>query len=156
MGTYKLTVGVIDPLFEINNKYYSTYAPSMTGVKEETTATISLKDFNCENVQEGSSCFYDIDFNNQEDGSDLWIFRNVIDIGENWKNLEVILTSSFRGDVWYSKLPEENKLRISVIPSSGKNDLDEISYRLTARRFDHQKWTNMPDDVESGSALVVK
>jgi len=157
MATYKLTVGTIDPLFNINGKSYATYAPSMTGVKEESTGVIKMGEANCE--EEGNSilCNYEIKFDEQKDGSDLWIFRKVTDFGKEWKNLEILLTPSFNGSVWYKKIPGENKILVSAnINSLNNSDDFEISYRFTAARFDHEEWSNTPEGVNPEAGFIIK
>jgi len=157
MATYKLTVGTIDPLFNINGKGYATYAPSMIGVKEESTGVIKIGDSNCKKEDGLISCSYEIKFDEQKDGSDLWIFRKVTDFGEEWKNLEIILTPNFNGSVWYKKLSKENKIIVSAkIDSLNDDENLEISYRLTASRFDHKEWSNMPEGANLEAGFIIK
>ncbi|MDD4406218.1 MAG: hypothetical protein PHO36_15830 [Parabacteroides sp.] len=156
MGTNKLTVGTIDPLFSINGKSYATYAPSMTGVKEESTGVISIDESECRKESNNILCEHEIKFDEEQDGSGLWIFRNVTDFGNNWKNLEIILTPGFNGDVWYKKYPNENKIVISAsIKDSNSSDI-EVSYRFTAARFDYKDWSNTPTNVKPGAGFKVK
>ena len=157
MATYKLTVGTIDPLFNINGKGYATYAPSMIGVKEESTGVIKIGDSNCKKEDGLISCSYEIKFDEQKDGSDLWIFRKVTDFGEEWKNLEIILTPNFNGSVWYKKLSKENKIIVSAkIDSLNDDENLEISYRLTASRFDYKEWSNMPEGANLEAGFIIK
>jgi len=128
-GTGKLTVGIIDPVFDIGGNKYSTYVPSMTGVKEETVGVV--------NPIEGK---YIIDFNNLKEGSDFWLFYRVTDFGENWDKLVVFVSGEGSGKVWYRKNLLENQL---VFYS--ENSIP-ISYRLTAPRFDWQSWLNVSKD----------
>ena len=157
MATYKLTVGTIDPLFNINGKGYATYAPSMIGVKEESTGVIKIGDSNCKKEDGLISCSYEIKFDEQKDGSDLWIFRKITDFGEEWKNLEIILTPNFDGSVWYRKLSKENKIIVSAkIDSLNDDENLEISYRLTASRFDYKEWSNMPEGANLEAGFIIK
>ena len=128
-GEGKLTVGIIDPIYSIDGSKYSTYVSGMTGAKEETVGVLKL--------MEGK---YIIDFNGIEKGSDLWLFYRVTDFGENWDKLAVFLSGEGPGKVWYIKNTVENQLVIySEEPMS-------VSYRLTAPRFDWNKWLNISED----------
>jgi hypothetical protein len=128
-GSGKLTTGTVDPLFNIGGNKYATYLPGMTGVKEETAGVVQLT--------EGK---YVIDFDESEEGSDLWIFYRVTDFGENWRKLVIVLGGEGPGEVWYQKNPAENQL---VLYSENSTS---ISYRLTAPRFDWQSWLNVVED----------
>jgi hypothetical protein len=115
IGANKLTVGTIDPIYTIGEDRYATFVAGMAGgVKEEVTGTVTL------------NSSYTIEFDNLDKGSDLWLFYQTTDFGENWKKLQIILTPGFRGDVWYTKHPETNSLTISGDGSG------EVSYRMTA------------------------
>jgi hypothetical protein len=75
-------------------------------------------------------------------------------------NLVALLTPNFDGRVWYEKDAANSRLTIYGIPresASAPRDsaLPEVSYRLTANRFDHAKWTNYADD-ESGEGFVIE
>jgi hypothetical protein len=132
---WKLTLstgGAIDPPYKIGDTVYATYVPSMTGIKEETTGIINLD----------SQGQYIIDLNSLERGSDLWIFYQITDFGQTWEKLQVILTPGFDGRVWYSKDVINKKL---IIYGSQQG---EVSYRLTANRYDWQAWGNIAKDVE--------
>ena len=74
----------------------------------------------------------------------MWLFYQVTDFGNEMENLQVILTPSFNGNVWYEKNPTENTLKISGDQSG------EVSYRLTANRFDWRKWTKYAEAGEGG------
>ena len=128
-GTGKLTVGTVDPLFDIQGNKYATFLPGMTGVKEETTGVVQL-----------TKREYIIDFDELEQGSDLWVFYHVTDFGENWNKLAVLLSAEGPGEVWYKKEPTNNQLIIY-----GEN-ANSVSYRLTAPRFDWKKWLNVVED----------
>ncbi len=148
-GSGKLTVGTVDPLFNINGEQYSTYTPGMTGVKEETTGVLKLTDI-------GNGEFSgEINFAFADKGSDFWLFRSTTNFGEQWKNLSILLTPGFKGEVYYEKDVANN--RILIAGSSDKTSGDfEVSYRLTAPRFDYLEWPNVPKDAEPGTGLKVK
>ena len=136
-GAGKLTVGLIDPLFNIQGNKYATFLPGMTGIKEEATGVVQL--VNGE---------YVIDFNELEQGSDLWIFYRVTDFGKNWEKLIVLLTAEGPGEVWYKKKSMESQLIIYSETATS------VSYRLTAPRFDWNKWPNIVEN-ETATGLMV-
>ncbi|HXK32310.1 MAG TPA: sialidase family protein [Candidatus Paceibacterota bacterium] len=128
-GTGKLTVGTLDPVFNIQGLKHATYMSGMTGVKEETTGIVRLTDGE-----------YAIDFNELEQSSDLWVFYRITDFGSNWNKLTVLLSAEGPGGAWYKKEPQNNRL---IIYSQTANS---VSYRFSAPRFDWQKWLNLSDD----------
>ena len=66
------------------------------------------------------------------------------------ENLQVILTPSFDGRVWYTKDPVEKTLTIH------SSAVGEVSYRFTANRFDWRNWSNYNDDDYLGLILKSK
>lgn len=66
----------------------------------------------------------------------MWLFKEVTDLGRGMEYLIVSLTPSFKNNVWYEKIPSENKLLIH-----GEKE-GEVSYRLIANRHDWQDWPN--------------
>jgi hypothetical protein len=136
----KLTVNTIDPLYQINGAFYSTYASSIAGgVKEEYLGKIKVS------KKVGSSYRAVIDFDEEEEGSDLWVWRQVIDFSS--ENVDMILTpiDSF-ASAYYTILG--NKIYVySDSPA-------KFSYRLSGKRFDWAKWpTRSVDEI---GALLVK
>ncbi|MEK7522481.1 MAG: hypothetical protein AAB569_02800, partial [Patescibacteria group bacterium] len=142
--TGKLDAGTIDPPYTINGKNYATFLPSMTGVKEETTGIITLNSKNpSTNVYESI-----IDFSGQPEASDLWLFAKVTDLKKNIDQMTVLLTPSENTRSWY-KIDKEN-LRLYIYSSRPTN----ISYRLTAPRFDSEQWGNRrADDARTGFVI---
>lgn len=133
-GTLKVDFGTIDPPYFIDGVKYATYVASMTGQKEETTGVAHLT------RPEGStgSFSYQINFAEQETASDLGLFYRVTDFGTNMKDLIVLLSANdSRAKVWYERDPASNRLTIFG------NCNCEVSYRLTAPRFDHETWGNI-------------
>ena len=140
-GNGKLTAATIDPVYDISGKKFATYTSGMTGVKEETTGNVNLK---CQDNQ----CVSIIDFRKQEKGSDLWLFYQITDFGKNWQNLVVLLTPQGNNRVWYELNPSNHQLLIYGAKKGG------VSYRLTAPRFDHQKWSNLNPDKGIGGMKI--
>lgn len=154
-GVDKLTVATIDPLYNINNVKYSTYAPSMAGgVKEEVVGSVNL-------IRTEDGIYqYIIDFSDTEVGSNLWLFKTVTDFGENWENLVVNLTPSFNGKSWYEKDIINNNLIINAIiddqlTKTIDNNIFEVSYHFIANRFDWAKWPNLAPNQEERAGLSI-
>jgi len=150
----KLTVTTIDPLYDIDNIKYSTYGPSFAGgVKEEVAGVIQLR------VKNDLIYQYIINFSNLREGSDLWLFAQVVDFGKNWENLIINLTSSFEGKIWYKKDIENNSLIIygSLLNLSKQDDVKllEASYHFIANRFDWKKWPNLAPDQNEKAGLKI-
>ena len=138
-GAGKITVTTIDPLYNIDGGKYSTYAPSMIGVKEEITGKASIA------YDETQGAYaYTLDFNSFENGSDFWVFSRVID--PDIERVSVLLTPNSQARTWYRKDPVRRLLTFySDRPT-------EISYRLTAPRFDYERWGTISNDTEAGLA----
>jgi hypothetical protein len=136
-GSGKITVGTIDPVYTIGGQKYATYVPGMTGQKEETTGLVDL-------ACAGGTCSSVIDFSKLDKGSNLWIFWQATDFGTKMENLVVSLTPAFDGRVWYEKDAVANTLTIFGSAAG------EVSYRLTANRFDWQEWPNTSSDFVTG------
>ncbi|MEK7480952.1 MAG: hypothetical protein AAB604_02515 [Patescibacteria group bacterium] len=137
-GAGKLNVGTVDPLYTINGNVYATYLPGMVGVKAEITGTLHLQ-------WDSGNHFYQtlIRFNELKEGSDLWLFSRIIDF--NLEAMSVLLTPSAPGRAWYVKNNTQRTLSIMSDTAS------EVSYRLTAPRFDHAQWpTQESDDTPRG------
>jgi hypothetical protein len=139
-GTGKINVGTVDPLYTIDGKRYATYLAGMTGQKEETTGAIQC-------ATKAAGCSVTIDFTNLAKGSDLWLFSRATNLPNNFEKLTVLLTPSFDGKVWYEKDAAVKKLTIHGDGSG------EVSYRLTAPRFDAGAWTNDSDAKDEGFNL---
>ena len=146
-GTGKLTVGTVDPVYEINGEKYATYVPGMIGQREEFSGTLKLPITNYQLPMK-----YSIDFDNLEKGSDLWLFRKIVDFGgKDWQFLSVLVSPKFSGRVWYEKNPSANQLVFYASPTENwkleiGNSQPEISFRLSAPRFDWRSWGNLNHD----------
>jgi len=145
-GSGKINVGTVDPIYTIGGARYATYMAGMTGVKEETTGVVQLRNFRLgEPPYEYIIDSYVIDFSKAKKGSDAWLFWQTTDFGRDWGRLSVLLTPNFDGRVWYEKNPAEKKLVIYAAlgsPLTLPSPSLEVSYRLTAPRFDHAEWPN--------------
>lgn len=138
----KLDAGTIDPPYTINGNKYSTYMPSMTGVKEETTGLVTV-----DQEVEGIGYRHVIDFTNLEEGSDLWLFSKITDLKNNIDKMVVLLSPSKQSKTWYHV--DQNNLILSIYSSKPTT----VSYRLTAPRFDWEKWTNR--SVGSATGFII-
>jgi len=129
----KITASTFDPLYTINGINYSTYAPAVAGgVREEYIGKIKIDKAINDGVYEAV-----LDFDNLKTGSDLWLWRKVVDFNKD--NVDIAITPY--GDfarVYY--LIENNHL---IFRSDSKI---EISYRLIGRRFDWRDWGTLSDD----------
>jgi len=141
-GTGKITVGTVDPVFNIDGRKYATYVPDFAGgVRIETSGIIDLQSLAKKQPRFtfcGRHLIYNyvIDFENLEQGSNLWLFWQTSN--KNLKDLAVLLTPNFKGRAWYEK--KDNSL---IIYGEKKG---EISYRFSAPRIDHKKWGNIAGD----------
>ena len=141
-GTGKLNVGVVDPPYTINGEKYATYMSGMVGVKEETTGILATNEY-----VEGLGYKKTINFNNQIKGSDLWLFGKTTNLKENISRMSVLLTPSSQTKTWYNVDEINNSL--TIFTSAPTN----ISYRLTAPRFDDASWTNTRASGNDGYIL---
>ncbi len=147
-GVNKLTVSTIDPIYTISGNRYATYVSGITGVKEETTGTLTLTQSKGSQIAKMT-----IDFDTIRRGSDLWLFYQIADFGKRWESLSVLLSPAFDGSVWYEKDTRNNML---IIYGKGKGANTEVSYRLTAPRFDHAMWSNIADPNDTSKGLFVR
>jgi len=128
-ATGKLDVGTIDPLYTVDGKTYATYVASMIGQKEELSRTINTKEY--DPIQK--AFYIDINFSKSID-EELFVFQKISDFGIDWQNLNVIVSGDSPLPIWYKKNISENTIRIF------SKEQAEVSYRLTANRFDASKW----------------
>jgi len=139
---YKVTAMGYDPIYEINGKKYATFLSGINGIREELTGIVYLQNVEGKYVGE-------IDFENAIEGSDIWVFKQITDFGENWENLVVLLTAGFDGKVWYEKKINEGKIIVY-----GDRE-GEVSYRLCSLRFDHQNWDKEVSDEKVKAIKVI-
>ena len=141
--TGKIDAATFDPPYTIDGKNYATYAPSMTGIKEETVGNISTSTY-----VPGIGYKAEIDFGDVPLGSDLWLFSRTTDLKSNANQLVVLLSPASATRAWYDFDPDA--LKLTFYTSRPTN----VSYRLTAPRFDWQKWANTrADDDRAGMTL---
>jgi len=123
-GVGKLYVDTIDPLYNIGGVNYATYASAISGgVKEEYVGKIKIA------AQNKTTKEYEavLDFDDVDAGSDLWVWRQVIDFNKD--NVEVLITPYGQfAQAYY--LISGNRL---IFRSDRQT---EISYRLIGKRFD--------------------
>ena len=140
LNVNKLTVNTIDPLYDIKGIKYSTYAGSISGgVKEEVVGKVII---NSRSISDNKEYEKVIDFAKETEGSNLWVWRQVIDFTPD--NIEVFMTPFGKfANTYYSV--EDNKLIFhSDRPVT-------ISYRLIGSRFDWRKWpTRAINQMEQG------
>ena len=138
----KIDAGTFDPPYTINGKKYATYVPSMVGIKEETTGTVETK-LSVISYQPSAV----IDFRNQPEGSDLWLFSKVTDLKKNIGSMVVLLSPGGNTRSWYTVDPESMKLTIFTSRPT------TVSYRLSAPRFDAEKWQNTREEGSIGHII---
>ena len=132
----KLTIDIIDPVFNIDGEKYATYVADFAGgARIETSGVLNLK--NREHV---------IDFTNLKKGSDLWLFWKASN--KKLENIVVNLTPGFNGNVWYEKSGE-----VIILYS---NQDGEISYSLSAPRVDYLKWPTFLENESIKGIDVLK
>jgi hypothetical protein len=137
----KITATTIDPLYNIKGINYSTFAPSIAGgVKEEYTGKIGIYKPIATHEYEAV-----IDFSAVKEGSDLWLWRQVIDYDKSSVDVAIAPYGRF-AQVYY--LVDGNKL----IFRSDK--AVEVSYRLTAKRFDWRDWPTLSNDQTTSGLKV--
>jgi len=137
----KLTVGTIDPLYNIKGINYSTFASAIVGgVNEEYVGRIKISS------SVGTEYEAAIDFSKVKEGSDLWVWRKVVDFNAN--NVEALITpyGSF-AKVYYTIEGERLTFR-SDRPA-------EISFRLIGKRHDWRQWPTRATDQEEPASFII-
>jgi len=144
----KITAEEFDPQYNIDGQTYATWALSTTGLREETVGKVKLS--RIQNSKQEDIFQYEIDFDQVEKGSDLWLFKEITDFGKKGENLVVMLTAEGRAQVWYEFRAKENKLIIYG------DDPVSVSYRLIALRFDHANHANLAPKEDQGGGIKVR
>ncbi len=135
-GSGKVTAGTYDPAYVIGGEGFATFLPGMTGEKEETAGTVILS----RSAASGYEAV--LDFGAAPQGSDLWLWRRVIDASGGFSYVSVYLTPSFDGRVWYQKEAARNRIVIHGTAAG------EVSFQLIGRRFDWAQWPNQTGNTE--------
>jgi hypothetical protein len=134
-----LSAATIDPRYNIDGVNYDTFASAISGgVKEEYVGKINISKLDTATSEYAAT----IDFSRVAVGSDLWVWRRVIDF--NADNVDVNITPYGQfAEVYY--MINGNKLIF-------RSDRPvEISYRLVGKRFDWKSWpTKALDQTEPG------
>ncbi len=138
----KLQVNTIDPLYNIKGVNYSTFAASIVGgVKEEISGKIEISKKVADEYQAV------IDFNKEKVGTDLWVWRSVIDFSED--NVEAIITPYGSFAKTYYSIDNNKFIFHSDIPV-------KVSYRLLAKRFDWKQWPTKAKNQKEKAGFILK
>ena len=145
----KLTVSTIDPLYNINGVNYSTFASSIAGgVKEEYVGQIKIENKMVSDIPDTNKNEYEvvIDFDREDEGSDLWVWRKIVDFSR--ENVQVMMTP-YGGfaNVYY--LIDGNKLILRADKSV------MVSYRLVGNRFDWLNWPTRAQDQKEKAGFII-
>jgi len=137
-GTGKIDVGTVDPVYNINGTKYATYLAGMTGVKEETTGTLQTSEYIA-----GIGYRQVLDFKDLGVGSDLWLFGQATDVKNHIGQMVVLLSPTDNTRTWYQV--DKNNYTLSVYSDRPT----QVSYRLSAPRFDAATWNNLNDNLDA-------
>lgn len=141
LSANKLNVNVIDPLYRIKGVNYSTYASSIVGgLKEEYLGRIKVASRNTEGDYQAI-----LDFDKVEEGSDAWVWRQVVDFAP--QNIEASLTPYGGFAQVYYAVGDNSIIFHADRPV-------EVSYRLVGKRFDWRLWPTLSDDQDSAGYPV--
>lgn len=142
LSASKINATTIDPLYTIKGINYSTFASSISGgVKEEYVGKIKINKKNAALGEYEAT----IDFNNLEEGSDLWVWHQVVEF--NSDSVDVLITPyGSLAQTYY--LINNNKLIFRA------DHPVSVSYRLIAKRFDWRKWPTKALDQETAGFIV--
>ncbi len=137
-GDGKIDAGTIDPPYTINGEKYATYLSGMVGQNEEVAGSVATNTF-----EAGVGYKTVVDFNTVAQGSDLWLFSKVTNLRKHINDMVVLLSPASNARVWYVVNPQAFTLTIYTSKPS------VVSYRLTAPRFDSDKWQNTRADSDT-------
>jgi hypothetical protein len=153
-GVNKLSVTTIDPLYSIGGRNYSTYAASIAGgVKEEYVGKGRIE---MDRPDRNGYYTYILNFSGIESGSDLWLWRNVVDFSPD--NVEVLATPigtpvPIAYEIGGNKIIFRAQLQTTnhKLPTS-----IDFSYRLIGKRFDWTKWPTLAADQSEEPGLFIR
>ena len=99
-----------------------------------------------------------LDFSSAEKGSDLWLFWQTINAGQNMKDIVITLTPEFDGRVWYELHPKEKQISIYGSPTSINQISDDlvVSYHLVAPRHDADEWGNKVKNQKEDASFILQ
>lgn len=163
LGVGKLTVTTLDPLYQIAGAKYATYGASIAGgVKEEyvgkgTLTNVKAQIANAKSSSNDQMYQYVLDFDKVKQGSDLWVWHNVVDFSAD--NVEVLATP-IGVPVAIAYQIEGNKIIFtSYIPHSTfdiPHSAISFSYRLIGKRFDWREHPTLAPDQSVPAGLIIK
>ena len=139
----KLTVNTVDPLYNIQGINYASFAASIVGgVKEECLGRIKIDQPITDKEYEKI-----IDFNQVKAGSDLWVWRRVVDF--NSDNVQVLITPYGGFANVYYEIKDNRLIFRADRPV-------EISYRLVGNRFDWKQWPTKALDQKEKAGFILR
>ncbi len=142
VGINKLTVTTIDPLYDIDGIKYSTYAPSIVGgVKEEYVGRGEIRQCGMD------YCSWRLDFSNQEKGSDLWVWRRIVDFQPD--KIDVLMTAYGQPASLSYEIEDNQIIFYADRPT-------KFSYRLVGARFDWRQWPTLASDQSETTTLIIR
>jgi hypothetical protein len=98
-------------------------------------------------TQNGNNYEMVIDFSKVEQGSDLWVWYQVVDFSEN--NVEILMTPRSKPANLYYEIGDKK------IIFKGDTEV-EFSYRLTGKRFDWKNYPTQLKDLNLTGGIEVK
>lgn len=137
----KLTVNTIDPLYNIKGINYSTYASAIVGgVNEEYVGRVKI------DHETGNEYEAVIRLDALKEGSDLWVWRKVVDFSP--ENVQALITPYGSFAKVYYEIEGESLIFRSDRPA-------EISYRLIGKRQDWRKWPTKAVNQEEKPGFII-
>ena len=141
-GLGKLTAGTIDPIYVINGERYATYVTGSIGQNEDVNGSLSIDE------PIGTMYKKTIFFDALEPGDDLWLFSKATNLRVNIDQISVLLTPAGNATTWYEIHEEEYALTIFSSVET------EVSFKMTAPRFDYEKWPNYAQDQYANGFVI--
>jgi len=142
VGVNKITVNVIDPLYDIGGTKYSTYAPSFVGgIKEELIGRGRIS------YCSAKVCSWQLDFSTVETGSDLWVWKKIVDFDVDKVN--VLLTAYGPPAILSYEIKNDKIIFYADRPT-------QFSYRLVGSRYDWSDWPTLAPDQTETTSLIIK
>jgi hypothetical protein len=142
VGVNKLTVTTIDPLYDIGGVKYSTYASTIVGsVKEEYVGKGEI------NHCVDNYCFWRLNFAQQQPGSDLWVWRQIVDFQPD--KIDVLMTAYGQPASLSYEIDGNQIIFYADRPT-------KFSYRLVGARFDWRKWPTLANNQSEKAGLIIR